>query len=108
MIVRRIRLSDYKTKKLIWHFCCDIDATKTSLVVRVNRNTVNRFYGFFRKLIHVHQMEEFHRLIGGEAEMDEAYFGGKRKRGVPGKEAEEQINNQCLASMKETGESIRK
>lgn len=85
MIVRRIRLSDYKTKKLIWHFCCDIDATKTSLVARVNRNTVNRFYGFFRKLIYAHQMEEFHKLIGGEAEMDEAYFGGKRKRGVPGK-----------------------
>jgi len=30
-------------------------------------------------------MEEFRKAIRGEAEMDEAYFGGKRKRGVPGK-----------------------
>lgn len=32
-----------------------------------------------------HQLQEFERVITGEAEMDEAYFGGKRKRGVPGK-----------------------
>lgn len=85
MIVKSAKLSDYKIKKIIFHFCVDIDATKTSLVVEINRNTVNRLYGIFRTVIWYHQREEFERVITGEAEMDEAYFGGKRKRGVPGK-----------------------
>ena len=85
MIVKSSKFSDYKIKKIIYHFCVDIDATKTSLVVRVNRNTVNRFYSLFRTVIWYHQIQEFERVITGEAEMDEAYFGGKRKRGVPGK-----------------------
>ena len=85
MIVRRLRLSNYQTKKLIWHFVVDIPASKVSLIIRMNRNTVNRYFLFFRHLIYRNQMEEFHKSIKGEAEMDEAYFGGKRKRGVPGK-----------------------
>lgn len=85
MIVKSAKLSDYKIKKIIYHFCVDIDATKTSLVVNINRNTINRLYGIFRTVIWYHQREEFERVITGEAEMDEAYFGGKRKRGVPGK-----------------------
>jgi len=85
MIVKSAKLSDYKIKKTIFHFCVDIDATKTSLVVKINRNTINRLYGIFRTVIWYHQREEFERVITGEAEMDEAYFGGKRKRGVPGK-----------------------
>lgn len=85
MIVARLRLSNYHTKKLIWHFVVDIPASKTSLIVRVNRNTVNRYFLWFRHLIYQNQMEEFRKAIKGEAEMDEAYFGGKRKRGVPGK-----------------------
>lgn len=85
MIVKSAKISDYKIKKIIYHFCVDIDATKTSLVVRINRNTINRFYRLFRTTIWYHQRQEFKRVIVGEAECDEAYFGGKRKRGVPGK-----------------------
>lgn len=85
MIVSRLRLSKYQTKKIIWYFCVDIPASKTSLIVRVNRNTTNRYFLWFRRLIYRNQMEEFRKAIRGEAEMDEAYFGGKRKRGVPGK-----------------------
>ena len=85
MLVRLSKLSDFKVKKIIWSFCVDIDATKTSLIVGVNRNTVNHFYQLFRTLIWYHQFQEFRRTIKGEAECDEAYFGGKRRRGVPGK-----------------------
>ena len=85
MIVKSSKISDYKIKKIIYHFCVDIDATKTSLVVRTNRNTINRFFGIFRTVVWYHQLKKFERVITGEAEIDEAYFGGKRKRGVPGK-----------------------
>ncbi len=85
MLVVSTKLTDYKIKKLIKHFCVDIEASKVSLIVGFNRNTVNRFYELFRTVIYYHQIEEFNRLILGEAECDEAYFGGKRLRGVPGK-----------------------
>lgn len=85
MIVKSSKLSDYKTKKLIWYFCVDIPASKASLIAGVNRNTVNRFFQLFRMLVYEHQLQEFQKVISGESELDEAYFGGKRKRGVPGK-----------------------
>lgn len=85
MLVRLSKLSDFKVKKIIWSFCVDIDATKTSLIVGVNRNTVNRLFQLFRSTIWYHQLQEFKRTIKGETECDEAYFGGKRRRGVPGK-----------------------
>lgn len=85
MIVKSSKLSDFKTKKLIWCFCVDVEASKVGLIVTLNRNTVNRFYQLFRTVIYYHQASEFERMMTGEAEMDEAYFGGKRLRGVPGK-----------------------
>lgn len=85
MLVRLSKLSDFKVKKITWSFCVDVDATKTSLIVEVNRNTINRLFQLFRTLIWYHQLQEFKRTIKGEAECDEAYFGGKRRRGVPGK-----------------------
>ncbi len=85
MLVAATKLSDFKVKKLIWHFCVDIEASKVSLIVNLNRNTVNRFYHLFRLMIYYHQIEEFNKIITGEAECDEAYFGAKRLKGVPGK-----------------------
>ena len=79
MIVKSSKLSDFKIKKLVWCFCVDVEASKVGLIVKLNRNTVNRFN---------HLLEEFGRVITGEAECDEAYFGGKRLMEVfPGKEA---------------------
>ena len=85
MIVVSSKLSDFKIKKLLWYFCVDVEASKVSLIARVNRNTVNRLYHIFRMAVWLNQKGEFGRLIKGEAECDEAYFGGKRLRGVPGK-----------------------
>lgn len=85
MIVRAAKISDYKLKKIIWHFIVDIDATKTSLIAQINRNTISRYYQLFRTIIYYHQSQEFQRTINGEVECDEAYFGGKRRRGMPGK-----------------------
>ena len=80
MLVKSAKLSNYKIKKIIKCFIIDIDATKTSLIVNVNRNTVNHYFNLFRLLIYHKQPEEFKRIIKGTVELDESYFGGKRRR----------------------------
>jgi transposase-like protein len=80
----RAKLSTYAIKKIIKHFAVDIPASKTALLVGINRNTINRYYGWFRSAIYAYQMHEFGRIIG-EAEVDESYFGARRKRGFRGR-----------------------
>jgi len=84
MLVKTAKISDYKLKKIIKHFCIDIQANKTAELLGINRNTINHWYGIFRRAIYVHQMKEFEKIIG-EAEIDESYFGARRKRGFRGK-----------------------
>lgn len=78
------RISQYKVKKIIKHFCFDITASKTAGLLGINRNTINHWYLVFRRAIYVHQMKEFEKILG-EAEVDESYFGARRKRGYRGK-----------------------
>jgi transposase len=78
------RLSTFKIKRIISTFCADINATKAALLLGINRNTINHYYGEFRRAIYAHQMSEFEKIIG-EAEVDESYFGARRKRGYRGK-----------------------
>ena len=78
------KLSQYKIKKVIKCFCIDIDATKTALLLDINRNTINRWYGIFRQEIYEHQMNQ-KNLLYGSVEVDESYFGAKRQRGYHGK-----------------------
>jgi transposase len=80
----RSKLSTYKIKKIIKHFCLDIPASKTAALVGMNRNTINHWYMVFRRAIYAHQIREFEKIIG-EAEVDESYFGAKRVRGFRGK-----------------------
>jgi transposase-like protein len=81
--MERRRLSDYKVKKIISHFCVDVDATKASLLLGMSRGTLNRYYLLFRQLIW-HQRFEEKRLLVGVVEVDESYFGRGRPRGVAG------------------------
>ena len=61
-------------------FCLDLTATQTKSILGINRNTINRFFMLFRKLILQHQSIEFGAMIG-EVELDECYFGPNRIRG---------------------------
>jgi len=74
------KISLYILKKVIRHYCIDVDATKTSLLIGLNRKTVNRYYMLFRLAIFEHQNQQFEKMVG-EIECDESYFGAKRKRG---------------------------
>jgi hypothetical protein len=74
------KLSTQKITKIIKHFCTDINATKTSELLELNPNTIDRYFGLFRKIIYEHRMSVFTQKIGGAIEVDESYFGAKRKR----------------------------
>lgn len=80
----RAKISYYKIKKIIKHFCLDINAGKTAELLSINRNTINHWYNIFRKAIYAWQYKEFQKIFG-EAEIDESYFGAKRVRGFHGK-----------------------
>ena len=73
-------LSDYKIKKIIEAFCADISATQASILLKINRNSINKYYNLFRDIIYEHQMAEKEKFCG-VIEVDKSYFGAKRIRG---------------------------
>ena len=83
-MIRCTKLSRYKIKKIIECFCIDIDATKTSKLLKINRNTINRFFNIFRLKIYENRTSLLKKFFG-ETEVDESYFGAKRARGIPTK-----------------------
>lgn len=74
------KLSKHNLKKIIKHFCVDINATQTAILTGLNRNTINRYFNIFRKLIFENQVKEL-RKFAGEVEVDESCFGSSRLRG---------------------------
>ena len=84
MKLNRAKLSTYKIKKIIKHFCLDINADKTAILLGINRNTINHWFRVFRRAVYAWQMKEFKKIFG-EAEVDESYFGARRIRGFKGK-----------------------
>jgi len=79
-------LSGYKVKKIIECFCEDVDATRTSKLLQINRNTINRYFNIFRlAILRANQPKNI--KISGEFELDESYFGAKRVRGKKGRGA---------------------
>jgi len=77
-------LSRYRQEKIMRAFCADLTATQAALILDINRNTANRYYGLFRRAIHA-QQEAQRAKIFGIIEVDESYFGATRPRGAPTK-----------------------
>jgi len=80
------RLSNYKIKKILRCFCIDIPASKTALILEINRNTINTYFNVFRGLILSRYSVDIPNETG-EFELDESYFGAKRVRGKRGRGA---------------------
>lgn len=74
------KLSRFRLLKIAKCFCLDLNASKTALLLRLNRKTVNRYFNIFRQLIYNHQRAEKEKF-GGVVEADECYFGPTRIRG---------------------------
>ena len=81
MLNKKNGLSRYRQKKLMHAFALDLTATQTAHLLRLDRKTVNRYYGLFRAAIHAHQTQQIATLIG-VIECDESYFGAESPRGV--------------------------
>jgi len=79
------RITEPKFRKILWFFCEDETATKTSKYTNINRNTINRFFFLLRKRILQNSQKKNPEL--GVFELDESYFGAKRIRGKRGRGA---------------------
>ena len=82
-MIDNAKLSRHKLLKIVDCFCVDIEATKAAYLLPINRNTMNRYFNLFRRLILSHQMAEMEKFVG-IVEVDESFFGPARVRGRPG------------------------
>ena len=89
MTRRRSRLSSNIQHDLVSQFVAGTPARVAAAVVGVNRHTATLFFHKLRELISARLAEEAPELLSGEVEVDESYFGGRRKgkrgRGAGGK-----------------------
>jgi len=87
--MRKSRLSRIKQNKLIEHFVAGTTARCASDLVGVNRKTAAYYFERLRRIIRAQLEEEAGEFLSGEIEVDESYFGGRRKgkrgRGAAGK-----------------------
>ena len=87
--MRKSRLKKFTQKKLIAHFVAGATARCTAELLGLNSKTAISYFHRLRQLIYHHQMNEFGHIFSGSIEVDESYFGGKRKgkrgRGSSGK-----------------------
>ena len=85
--MRKSRLSKTKQDRLIEYFVAGTTARTTAVLVGVNKSTASYYFHRLRELIF--KAVEDETPFSGEIEVDESYFGGKRKgkrgRGAAGK-----------------------
>jgi transposase len=87
--MRKSRLSRAIQGRLIEHFVAGTTARCAAELVGVNRKTAAFYYQRLREIIAFQMEQESHEVFDGEIELDESYFGGRRKgkrgRGAAGK-----------------------
>ena len=77
--MKRSKLSEEKQLKLIEHFVAGTTARTASALIGINRKTAILYYHHLRELIFEYEKEKEEDFFNGEIEVDESYFGGKRK-----------------------------
>ena len=88
-LMRKSRLSQYKQRRLVEHFIAGTTARCAANLCGVNRKSAAYYFRRLREIIS-HELEQAEQeVFAGEIEVDESYFGGKRKgkrgRGAGGK-----------------------
>ena len=88
-MMRKSRLSWWKPSRLIEHFVLGSTARCASRLVGVNKSTGALYFHRLREIIALKLEAGADDVFGGEIEVDESYFGGRRKgkrgRGSAGK-----------------------
>jgi transposase len=89
MNTKRSKISKKKKLQMMEHFVAGSTARTTAEIVGVNKNTAQLYFHKLRNLIVENQKVDV--IFEGEVEVDESYFGGRRKgkrgRGATGKTA---------------------
>ena len=75
-------LSHYKQDRLIEHFVSGSTSLTAARPCRVNRKTSSYFFLRLREIIALELELESEAMFGGEIEVDESYFGGRRMADV--------------------------
>jgi transposase len=85
--IRKSRLSRGQQERLVEHFVAGTTARTAAILVGVNKSTAAYYFHRLRQLIY--QASKDVTPFSGEVEVDESYFGGRRKglrgRGAAGK-----------------------
>lgn len=63
---------------VLHYFCLEFSAKKASEYLKLSYNTIRKRYMFFREKI-TDYSENSSEKLKGKLELDESYFGGKRK-----------------------------
>ncbi|MBM3256417.1 MAG: IS1595 family transposase [Candidatus Moranbacteria bacterium] len=86
-LIKNSKLSNRQIGKLIDFFVLEVPALKAAKVLKINRHSAEKVYQIIRANLALKCEEE--SPFKGEVEVDESYFGGRRKgnrgRGAPGK-----------------------
>ena len=77
--MRKSRLSQVKQDRLIEHFVACTTARCAASLIGVNRKTAAYYFHRLRDVIAYRLEQEADQVVGGEIEVDESYFGGRRK-----------------------------
>ncbi len=89
MKITRCKLSKNVQRKLLEYFVLEVTARSAADLLGVNPNSSALFYWKIRQIIAWHLAQEANEILDGPVELDESYFGGKRKgkrgRGAAGK-----------------------
>lgn len=89
MKITHCKLNKKQQNKLLEYFVLEVTARSAANILGIQPNTAALFYGKIRKVIHWNLEIDSKECFAGEVELDESYFGGKRKgkrgRGAAGK-----------------------
>ncbi len=77
--MRKSRLSCYKQERLIEHFISDSTARCAAELIGVSKSTAAYYFQRLREILAYQCEQESHEVFDGEIELDESYFGGRRK-----------------------------
>ncbi|MDX1739629.1 MAG: IS1595 family transposase [Alphaproteobacteria bacterium] len=77
--MRKSRLSQFKQDRLIEHFVAGSTARTAAALIGVNFKSAAYYFRRLRELIALELERESTEVFDGEIEVDESYFGGRRK-----------------------------
>jgi transposase len=86
-LIKNSKLTNRQLSELVKYFALEVPASRAAKVMQINRHSAERVYQVIRRCLA--RECELHSPLGGEVEVDESYFGGRRKgprgRGAAGK-----------------------